>query len=70
MAVTDGLTGLYNHTYLYSELERQMKNVNNTGGIFSLVIIDVDHFKVYNDMYGHIIGDIILKNLADVLKKM
>ncbi|MGI5860251.1 MAG: diguanylate cyclase [Tepidanaerobacteraceae bacterium] len=69
MAVTDGLTGLYNHTYLYSELERQMKNVNNTGGIFSLVIIDVDHFKVYNDMYGHIIGDIILKNLADVLKK-
>lgn len=69
MAVTDGLTGLYNHTYLYSELERQMGSVRNTGGIFSLIIIDVDHFKTYNDMYGHIIGDTLLKNLADVLKK-
>jgi diguanylate cyclase (GGDEF)-like protein len=69
MAITDGLTGLYNHTFLYSELERQMRSVDNTGGIFSLIIIDVDHFKIYNDMYGHIIGDIILKNLADVLKK-
>ena len=69
MAITDGLTGLYNHTYLYSELERQIRSINNTGGIFSLIIIDVDNFKTYNDMYGHIIGDAILKNLADVLKK-
>lgn len=69
MAVSDGLTGLYNHTYLYSELERQMENVNTAGGVFSLIIIDVDHFKTYNDMYGHIIGDTILKNLANVLKK-
>ncbi len=69
MAITDGLTGLYNHTYIYSEMERQMRSINNAGGIFSLIIIDVDHFKVYNDMYGHIVGDIILKNLADVLKK-
>ncbi|WP_296970287.1 sensor domain-containing diguanylate cyclase [Tepidanaerobacter sp. EBM-38] len=69
MAITDGLTGLYNHTYIYSEMERQMRGINNAGGIFSLIIIDVDHFKTYNDMYGHIVGDIILKNLADVLKK-
>ncbi len=69
MAITDGLTGLYNHTYIYSEMERQIRGINNAGGIFSLIIIDVDHFKVYNDMYGHIVGDIILKNLAEVLKK-
>lgn len=49
MAVTDGLTGLYNHTYLYSELKRQVRSVSNTGGIFSFIIIDVDHFKTYND---------------------
>lgn len=69
MAISDGLTGLYNHSYLYSELERQMKYVKKKGGYFSLIMIDVDYFKRYNDMYGHIIGDTILKNLAGILKK-
>ncbi|NLZ53935.1 MAG: GGDEF domain-containing protein [Thermoanaerobacteraceae bacterium] len=69
LAISDGLTGLYNHMYLYSELERQMEDAKTTGGIFSLIIIDVDYFKTYNDMYGHITGDTILKNLADILKK-
>ncbi|MGB3963503.1 MAG: GGDEF domain-containing protein, partial [Tepidanaerobacteraceae bacterium] len=63
------LTGLYNYMYLYSELERQMKNVNARGGCFSFIIIDVDHFKTYNDMYGHVVGDTILKNLADLLRR-
>ncbi len=69
MAICDGLTGLYNYMYLYSELERQMKNVNARGGCFSFIIIDVDHFKTYNDMYGHVVGDTILKNLADLLRR-
>lgn len=69
MAITDGLTGLFNHAYIYYELERQMNNINNTGGIFSLIIMDVDHFKTYNDIYGHVIGDCVLQNLAEVLKK-
>lgn len=68
-AICDGLTGLYNYAYLYSELERQMESVKTTGGFFSLIMIDVDRFKTYNDMYGHIIGDTILKNLAGILKK-
>jgi len=69
MAVCDGLTGLYNYTYLYSELERQIKNVNARGGCLSFIIIDVDRFKSYNDMYGHVVGDTILKNFAGILRK-
>jgi diguanylate cyclase (GGDEF)-like protein len=68
MAVTDGLTGLYNHAYIYTELEYQLQKVNNTGGVFSLIILDVDHFKTYNDMYGHVVGDSVLQHLAKVLR--
>ena len=46
-----------------------MKYVKTKGGYFSLIMIDVDYFKRCNDMYGHIIGDTILKNLAGILKK-
>jgi len=68
MAITDGLTKLYNYRYIYDELERQVDRVKYKGGVFSLVIMDIDHFKVFNDMYGHQIGDEILQNLAVVLK--
>lgn len=68
MAITDGLTKVYNYRYIYEELERQVNRVKRSGGIFSLIIIDVDHFKDFNDMYGHLIGDEILQNLAEVLK--
>jgi diguanylate cyclase (GGDEF)-like protein len=68
MAITDGLTKLYNYRYIYDELERQVNRVKYKGGFFSLIIIDVDHFKTINDMYGHLIGDEILQNLAKVLK--
>lgn len=68
MAVTDGLTKLYNYRYIYDELERQVGRVKSNGGVFSLIIIDIDHFKDFNDMYGHLTGDNILQNLAAVLK--
>jgi diguanylate cyclase (GGDEF)-like protein len=68
LAITDGLTKLYNYRYIYEELERQVNRVKCTGGVFSLIIIDIDYFKSYNDMYGHLVGDEILSNLAEVLK--
>lgn len=68
LAITDGLTKLYNYRYIYDELERQVNRVKYNGGVFSLIIIDIDHFKAFNDMYGHQIGDEILQNLAVVLK--
>ncbi|ADL07153.1 sensor domain-containing diguanylate cyclase [Thermosediminibacter oceani] len=68
LAVTDSLTRLYNLRYIYEELERMVNRVKNNGGVFSLIIIDIDHFKSYNDRYGHLVGDSILKKLAEVLK--
>ncbi|MCR4431384.1 MAG: sensor domain-containing diguanylate cyclase [Tepidanaerobacteraceae bacterium] len=68
MAITDGLTKLYNYRYIYDELERQANRVKNNGGVFSFIIIDIDHFKSFNDLYGHLTGDEILQNLAQVLR--
>ncbi|TYP49280.1 diguanylate cyclase (GGDEF)-like protein [Thermosediminibacter litoriperuensis] len=68
LAVTDSLTKLYNHRYIYEELESMVSRVKNSGGMFSLIIIDIDHFKSYNDRYGHLVGDSILKKLAEVLR--
>lgn len=67
MAVTDGLTNIYNHRYIYEQMEREIKKVKVNGGVLSLIMLDVDHFKDCNDIYGHIIGDEILSNLAKLL---
>ncbi|MDN5331814.1 MAG: hypothetical protein PWP45_1039 [Tepidanaerobacteraceae bacterium] len=69
LAATDGLTGLYNHRYIYNQLEHMVNHVRNCGGTFSLILIDIDHFKSYNDSYGHLMGDKVLKKLAEILKQ-
>lgn len=69
LAATDGLTGLYNHRYIYERLEEMVNQVKTCGGTFSLILIDIDHFKAFNDCYGHLMGDRILKKLADFLRQ-
>ncbi|KXG78411.1 Response regulator PleD [Fervidicola ferrireducens] len=69
LAVTDGLTGLYNHRYIYNQLEHMVNHVKNCGGTFSLILLDIDHFKSYNDNYGHLMGDKVLKKLAEILRQ-
>jgi diguanylate cyclase (GGDEF)-like protein len=69
LAVTDGLTGLYNHRHIYNQLEYMVNHVKNCGGTFSLILIDIDHFKSYNDSYGHLMGDKVLKKLAQIIKQ-
>ncbi len=66
-ANTDGLTGLYNHRTFQEKLEAELKRTDRTGSPLSLVILDIDNFKQFNDTYGHQTGDYILKNLADIL---
>ncbi|AQS05762.1 sensor domain-containing diguanylate cyclase [Clostridium beijerinckii] len=67
-ATIDGLTGLYNHRYIYERLEEEIRHSSKNRCAFVVMILDIDHFKRINDTYGHLTGDKILKNLAVILK--
>jgi diguanylate cyclase (GGDEF)-like protein len=66
---TDSLTQINNRGSLDSVLQREITDANRTGRIFSIVLMDVDHFKQINDTLGHISGDLLLENIARVLKE-
>ncbi|MFW5954406.1 MAG: diguanylate cyclase [Guyparkeria sp.] len=63
----DGLTGLFNRRALDRQLERSIADVQKTGRPLSVIVLDADHFKRYNDSYGHLAGDDILRCLARVM---
>lgn len=65
----DSLTGLFNHTVTTQLLERSLAQAQRTGGLLSFVMLDIDHFKVVNDTYGHPMGDQVLIALARVLQQ-
>jgi diguanylate cyclase (GGDEF)-like protein len=67
LAVTDGLTGLYNHRHFYERLVLEVERSQRSGGPVSLVMLDVDFFKQYNDRNGHPAGDEVLRQLARLL---
>ncbi|WP_284247023.1 sensor domain-containing diguanylate cyclase, partial [Methylobacterium haplocladii] len=64
---TDPLTGLANRRSFEEAFDRYRKDARRTGKPFSLLIVDADHFKRYNDRYGHTVGDEVLKGLARCL---
>lgn len=64
LAITDPLTGLHNRRYLLEQLEIERERSRRYGVPFSLIILDVDHFKHYNDAHGHPAGDAALRELA------
>jgi diguanylate cyclase (GGDEF)-like protein len=64
----DSLTGLYNHRSFYDRIEEEVERVRTTGRPISLLMIDIDHFKKYNDALGHQRGDIVLREVAQLLK--
>lgn len=67
LAITDGLTRLYNHRYLQHRLEQEIERARRYGSPLSVLMIDIDHFKQINDRYGHAAGDIVLTELGRVL---
>ena len=68
MAARDGLTGVYNRSYLEVAMERAAKHARRNGGEASILFCDVDGMKVVNDTYGHQAGDALLKDLATLLQ--
>jgi diguanylate cyclase (GGDEF)-like protein len=67
-ALLDELTGLHNRRFLNMQLSKEAERNRRSGSEFSLLIIDVDYFKRYNDTYGHLAGDAALKQVASILK--
>jgi diguanylate cyclase (GGDEF)-like protein len=69
VAMTDSLTGLFNRLYLDRKLQDELASAERYGTVFSLIILDMDHFKSVNDTYGHIAGDEVLVAIANILKR-
>lgn len=67
LANRDELTGAYNRRFFQERVEEEIKRAGRLGSCFSLIILDVDHFKRYNDTHGHIQGDLLLKEIVKAL---
>lgn len=67
LSITDDLTKLYNSRYFYQQLQNEIKKFYRYHRPLSLLLIDIDHFKFYNDTYGHLEGDKILFKIAGLI---
>jgi diguanylate cyclase (GGDEF)-like protein len=69
LSETDALTGLGNRRALDAILKHEMTNIFQVSGNISVLIIDIDYFKGFNDTYGHLAGDDCLRCIAEVIQK-
>ncbi len=67
LAATDGLTGLFNRRYFEGALKRELARADRGSSNLALLLLDIDHFKSFNDTYGHVMGDLVLKKVATTL---
>lgn len=67
-AVTDGLTQLYNHKKILEMLNLEIERAKRYNRTFTIMMLDIDHFKKVNDRYGHVVGDMVLERLASEIK--
>ncbi|ACV25542.1 tetratricopeptide repeat-containing diguanylate cyclase [Kangiella koreensis] len=70
LAHTDSLTGLANRRQIERALKREMESSNQSGKPLSILMYDIDHFKVVNDIHGHSVGDVVLTNLSNFSKEL
>jgi len=68
LAVTDGLTGLYNHRAFQEKLSEETNKAERYSKTFSLIMLDIDHFKSFNDIYGHQTGDRALEEISKIIR--
>jgi len=67
LSYKDPLTQLFNRRYFFERLEKEVQRASRYGRVLSLLMIDVDYFKAYNDRMGHLKGDIVLKQIAHIM---
>ncbi len=67
-AIRDPLTGLYNRRFLVETLEREIERAKRYGHPLTLIMADIDEFKAVNDRYGHLVGDAVLRRVAEALQ--
>lgn len=70
LATTDGMTGLLNKRTLLEEATRRLKSAERFKKPLSVLVTDIDHFKRVNDTYGHDVGDVVIKGMGDLLKRI
>jgi len=68
LSTVDSLTGLFNRTYFFSALEREIARGDRSGRAFCLVMLDLDDLKSINDRFGHIAGDQVLRTVSDIVR--
>lgn len=69
LSIVDELTQLYNSRHFYDQLKHETSRANRYGGLLTLILIDIDNFKNFNDSYGHLEGDRVLARFGEVVKK-
>lgn len=69
LSVTDRLTGLYNHGYLHQRLEQEIERATRFGHSLSVIMLDIDDFKQFNDRHGHPMGDVVLKAVSEIIRE-
>ncbi len=68
-AIRDALTGLFNRRYMEESLRQEIRRAKRNGGYVGLIMLDVDHFKHFNDTHGHDTGDVVLQSLAKLIQE-
>lgn len=69
LSIVDGLTGLFNHRHVTEQLQKEYQRSFRHGTVFSVIMFDIDKFKPYNDNYGHLEGNKVLKEVASIFRK-
>ena len=70
LSITDDLTGLYNHRHFFKTLESELTRLKRQKTSLSLLMLDVDNFKRYNDHHGHVEGDRVLRKIGEIIKHL
>ena len=70
LSITDGLTGLYVYRYFQDKLEEELRRAQRYQEQLSVIVVDIDGFKKVNDTHGHLVGDMVLKEMSQILRNV